>query len=473
MTLTIDPSVPLGPVKPVNGVGQPPFFGVGDFPMFRYLKEAGIPFSRLHDVGGMFGRNVFVDIPNVFRDFDADETDPANYDFAFTDRLINALVENGVEPFYRLGVTIENYATIRRYRIDPPRDFAKWARICEHVVRHYTEGWADGFHHTITHWEIWNEPENWDDPEKNQMWHGSFEEYCHLYEVASKHLKDCFPHLAIGGYASCGVMWINAWKVERARHHLECFHAFLKFVREQNCPLDFFSWHSYSGVADMLEQARYIREALDAAGFTDVPTCLDEWLPAPSHEKLGTAQQAAEVAAGLIALQNGPVDSAAIYDARCGLGNYSPLFNPLTYEPHKAYYAFMAFNELRKRGTAVRVEQGRPRFGAAADTRERVSPVYAAAARGEDDSLAVMLANIGDEAIPFEFSIADELSRETTLRPRSGHVCGKAALNGVDASTDASAPLCRITDETRTWEAVPLPAALPPHSVLVALVSCL
>ncbi len=453
MNITVFPSISLGPVKPVNGVGQPPFFGIGDFPMFRYLKEAGIPFSRLHDVGGMFGRNVFVDIPNVFRDFDADETDPANYDFAFTDLLLNALVENGVEPFYRLGVTIENYATIRRYRIDPPRDFAKWARICEHVIRHYTEGWADGFHHTITHWEIWNEPENWDDPEKNQMWHGSFEEYCRLYEVASKHLKDCFPHLAIGGYASCGVMWINAWKVERARHHLECFHAFLKFVREQNCPLDFFSWHSYSGVADMLEQARYIREALDAAGFTDVPTCLDEWLPAPSHEKLGTAQQAAEVAAGLIALQNGPVDSAAIYDARCGLGNYSPLFNPLTYEPHKAYYAFMAFNELRKRGTAVEIRE----CDASPPPSRQDDSVYAAAAISSSPlreggggeaaggstpcgSLAVMLANPGDEEIPLELEVPDVDGKRTTAR---------------------------ITDEAHTWEETELPCVLPPHSILV------
>ena len=95
MNIKVFPSKALGPVKPVNGVGQPPFFGVGDFPMFRYLKEAGIPFSRLHDVGGMFGRNVFVDIPNVFRDFDAEETDPDNYDFTFTDLLLNALDEAG------------------------------------------------------------------------------------------------------------------------------------------------------------------------------------------------------------------------------------------------------------------------------------------------------------------------------------------------------------------------------------------
>ncbi len=453
MKLSIDPSKPLGPVKPVNGVGQPPFFGVGGFPMFHFLKEAGIPFSRLHDVGGMYGRNIFVDIPNVFRDFDADETDPANYDFTFTDLLLNALVENGVEPFYRLGVTIENYATIRRYRLDPPKDFAKWARICEHVIRHYTEGWADGFHHTITHWEIWNEPENFAEPELNQMWHGSFEEYCRLYEVASKHLKAAFPHLKIGGYGSCGVMWINAWKVERARHHVECFHAFLKFVREHDCPLDFFSYHSYSGVADMMEQARYVRDALDKAGFANVPTCLDEWLPAPSHDKLGTALQAAEVAAALIAFQNGPVDSAAIYDARCGMGDYSPLFNPLTYKPHKAYYAFKAFHELRKRGTAVEVnflntETQRPRGAEtkplpfSALLRLCGEKTFVAAARGPDGSLSVMFANPGEEEVPLALEIADDSKRTTASR-------------------------CRITDETRTWEEAPLPDAIPTHSILL------
>ena len=452
MNLVIDPARAIGPVKPVNGVGQPPIVSPVQYPLFRYLREAGVPFSRLHDVGGMFGRNVFVDIPNVFRDFDADETDPASYDFAFTDLLVGALVESGVEPFYRLGVTIENYPHVRRYRIDPPKDYAKWARICEHVIRHYTEGWAGGFRHTITNWEIWNEPENWDDPEKNQMWHGSFEEYCRLYEVASKHLKACFPHLAIGGYGSCGVMWINAWKVERARHHVECFHAFLKFVREHGCPLDFFSWHSYSGVADMLEQARYIRDALDAAGFADVPTCLDEWLPEPSHEKLGTAKQAAEIAAALIGFQNGPVDSAAIYDARCGLGDYSPLFNPLTYKPHKAYSAFLAFHELRRRGTAVEVREcGASRSPSRQDGGEVLSAVgnggvFSAAARGADGSLAVMLANAGDVEAPFALELAGEVLRAG----------GNAGVR------------CRITDETRTWEEVPLPAALPPHSVMVA-----
>ena len=425
-TITVDEAKEIGPVKPVNGVGQPPLYGIGEYPMFKYLKEAGVPFSRLHDVGGMYGRNVFVDIPNLFRNFDADETDPANYDFAFTDTLINALVANGVEPFFRLGVTIENYAAkIKRYRIDPPKDFAKWARICEHVIRHYTEGWANGFRHKITYWEIWNEPENWETPEKNEMWHGTFEEYCRLYDVASRHLKAKFPHLKIGGFASCGVGAISRKDPSpRSKFQFDCFHAFLKYIKEHHCPIDYFSYHSYWSVEQLMEQTEYVRKALDEAGFKGLETCLNEWLPAPNHDKLGTAQQAAEVAAVLVGFQNGPVDSAAIYDARCGVGNYSPLFNPLTYKPHKAYYAFMAFNELRKAGTAV---------AATSDT----AKVWVAAAKGEKGVVA-MVVNFSKNEQPFALSLGQ-----------------------------GTAKSCRIVDGTRTWEKVPVPDVLPPYSVLV------
>ncbi|MBR6588043.1 MAG: hypothetical protein IKK82_11560, partial [Kiritimatiellae bacterium] len=138
----------MGRVKPVNGVGQPPMVGkLTSWSMMHYLKEAGIPYSRLHDVGGWLGGGMFVDIPNLFPDFDADENDPANYRFAYTDSLMKVLVENDVEPFFRLGVTIENFAYygFPPVNILPPKDYAKWARICEHVIRHYTEGWADGF----------------------------------------------------------------------------------------------------------------------------------------------------------------------------------------------------------------------------------------------------------------------------------------------------------------------------------------
>ena len=67
----------IGKIKPMHAVGQPPF-GVSDNgidgSMLHYLTEANIPYSRLHDTGGHFAENLFVDIPNLFRDFNADES---------------------------------------------------------------------------------------------------------------------------------------------------------------------------------------------------------------------------------------------------------------------------------------------------------------------------------------------------------------------------------------------------------------
>ena len=127
--------------------------------------------------------------------------------------------------------------------------------------------------------------------------------------------------------------------------------------------------------------------------------------------------------------QYGPCDLACLYDARCGLGNYSPLFNPLTYTPHKAYYAFTAFKELRDRGTAVAVQ-------VAGDKN-----LWVAAAKGEKDA-AVMMANDSDKAIPL--------------------VCdfqGRAVAS------------CRITDKDRTDATVSFPSELPPRSFLVAILA--
>ena len=353
MSVKIDFTKNLGKIKPMHGVGQPPFYGARSFPMFHYLTEAGIPFSRLHDVAGPYGGGRFVDIPNLFRDFDADPEDPASYDFTFTDRLITALMDAKVEPFFRLGVTIENDMTIKAYRIHPPKDPEKWAVICEKVIRHYTEGWADGFRYNIRYWEIWNEPDNHFDPKINQMWTGTPEEYYELYNVTAKHLKKCFPHLKIGGYSSCGFYAIAAPSPAREQSYLGFFDNFLRSVKENGAPLDFFSWHSYAGISDTMKFAAYAREQLDRYGFTDTETTCNEWNPEVNLR--GTGRHAALVTAMMLAMQNSPLDSAMFYDARYGTSIYGSLFNPLTAAPFPAYYGFVAFNELYLLGTQADV----------------------------------------------------------------------------------------------------------------------
>ncbi len=439
--VVVDFDSATGTVKPVNGVGQPPLVGkLGGYPMFRYLKEAGIPYSRLHDVSGWLGGGLFVDIPNVFPDFGADEDDPASYRFAYTDSLMKALDGNGVEPFFRLGVSIENFVEsgYPPVNILPPKDFAKWARICEHVIRHYTEGWAGGFLMKVTYWEIWNEPDNNQDVNKNPMFRGTFSEYMRLYSTVAPYLKEKFPHLKIGGYASCGFYaGVGSDRVAaansspRMEYFVECAHKFLAAARDGKWPLDFFSYHSYSKPQEALRQVRFADELLDEYGFT-ADRCeriFNEWLPYAGQGNLGSALQASGIAAELLGLQNGPCDVACIYDASCGIGPYSPLFNPLTCKPHKAYYAFTAFNELRKRGTSVAVK-------VTGDVN-----LWVAAAKGEKDA-AVMMANDSDASIPLD--------------------CDFGGM------TVAS---CLITDKDRTNAAVPFPPNLPPRSFAVAVLS--
>ncbi len=327
----------LGQVKPMHAVGQPPFTGGFcslDFTPMQILKEAHIPYSRLHDVGGAFGSNRYVDIPNIFRDFSADENDPDSYDFAFTDELIKALVEYGVEPYFRLGVTIENQCQIKAYHIHPPKDYGKWARICEHIVRHYNEGWANGFRFNIKYWEIWNEPENRDIPSLNQMWSGTAEQYYELYCVTAKHLKQCFgDRIKVGGYAACGFYGIFAnpekyglsverregerYNSSKEEYRVSFFYGFIKYVKEHQAPIDFFSWHTYGGVDIVPIEADFVDNVLNEYGYGHIETHLNEWNLSHSRKiNCSNSYASANVAAMMIAMQRKKTTMLMYYDAR-------------------------------------------------------------------------------------------------------------------------------------------------------------
>ena len=143
--ITIDAKKQIGAVKPVNGITNGPLSAGGLYDRSPQYKDLEFPFVRLHDTDYPFPQQV--DVPQIFRNFDADPYDPANYDFILTDQFITAIVETGAEIIYRLGTSIE-HIKVKRY-IYPPKDFEKWAVICEHIIAHYNEGWANGFHYGI------------------------------------------------------------------------------------------------------------------------------------------------------------------------------------------------------------------------------------------------------------------------------------------------------------------------------------
>ena len=361
ITLAPDFSLPVGNMKPMHAVNNAPMFWTY-CDAFHYLTEAGIPYARLHDTGGILGGGVFVDVANLFPNFDADPTDADNYAFGFTDHLLRELTAANVQPFYRLGCTIENYhPSIGPRRSIPPTDPLKWAVICEHIIRHYNEGWADGYHMGIQYWEIWNEPDNEPEIEKNPMWRGTMEAFFDFYEIAANHLKACFPHLKIGGYASCGFYEILNTQVAsqanastRTGYFIEFFEKFLAHITspDHRAPLDFFSWHSYAGPTENVRFAAYAREMLDRHGFTATESILNEWNP--GIHRRGTLADAAAIGSMLLAMQNSSVDLLMYYDATFE-SSYGGLFNPLSRTPFKAYYAMVAFNRLFALGTQYRM----------------------------------------------------------------------------------------------------------------------
>ena len=346
--MIIDLNAHIGGFKPINGISC--YNSADPVEFFKH----GFPSVRLHDQDG--ARPCVVDIAAVFPYWGANELDEASYDFRDTDRIIGDLVGNGVEVIYRLGNTIDHTPFPRLSRV--PDDFGKWARVCEHIIMHYNEGWAEGFHYDIKYWEIWNEPDLIY-LGLYTMWQGTEEEFFDLYRVTAPYLKKRFPNVYIGGYGA-------------ARTKVDFFEHFLQMASSESLPLDFFTWHRYTNeVEDMAEQADRVRMMLDKYGFTKTESILDEWAYTENdwfgknrwgifgkdptvnesfYTRMRSQVGASYALAVMIELLDHPVDKAHIYDGQKSFfGALYDKFGNYT----KLAYTLFAFNKLVLRKNRV------------------------------------------------------------------------------------------------------------------------
>ncbi|MBQ8357992.1 MAG: hypothetical protein IJX39_09340 [Clostridia bacterium] len=370
-TVQVDFQHMLGRIKPMHAVNNGPTRGSRMFPKtgtFEAFRESGIPFVRNHDASfcANYGGEHTVDINAVFPNFDADPYDPASYDFACTDEYCERIMDAGAEVFYRLGNKIDH--RVKKYDSVPPKDYRKWAVICEHIIRHYNYGWADGFYWNIQYWEIWNEPGN-----GRECWDAPFEEFLPLFAITAKHLKEKFPELKIGGPA------FHTGGVDKLTE------TFLGYMKEHDVPLDFYSWHTYKPEpAAYTKRMLRVREALNAFGYTHTESILNEWNYIinwkdgllESKKAIIGMKGAAFTAAVMAEGQNHPLDMLMYYDARMG-ATLNGLFNFYTNERMKGYYPFWLFSKLYRIGQQVKC---------LSDNEQ----IYAVAACNEEES-AVML----------------------------------------------------------------------------------
>ena len=342
--LRFDLTKKTGAFKPLNAVNNGPCHKRHASDQYRSnfdtYKAARIPFARNHDAAfsPIYGGEHTVDISAIFPDFDADPNAPESYDFACTDEYVLVTLAAGTETFYRLGQKIEH--TIKKYHTLPPKDFHKWAVICEHIIRHYNDGWADGYRLNIRYWEIWNEPDlDTDDSADKRTWGGTKAQFFDFYEVAAKHLKKCFPHLMIGGPALA--------------HREEWAADFLAEMRRREVPIDFFSWHIYTKrPARIGQKAEIFRKMLDQNGYANAQNILNEWNYVKdwteefvySLETIGGIKGAAFTMAAMSVAQASSIDMLMYFDA--GPNIFNGMFHPNTLKPLKGYYPFKLYGML-------------------------------------------------------------------------------------------------------------------------------
>ena len=223
-----------GRIKPMHAVNNGPVHKKNNQVRsnLKYYSKAGIPYARNHDASFFagYGGEHTVDVHAIYPNFDADPYSAESYDFTLTDIYSQMIEKAGAKVFYRLGSKIEHAA--KKYGTLPPKDFKKWAIICEHIIKHLTEGWADGLHLDIEYWEIWNE-------EDGGFWFSPRIEYVDFLKQTYNKIKSIDPNanVMMGGMVVRNgeflkMLYQNGCKDwSRLTHCAKCAHSVVMVLR--------------------------------------------------------------------------------------------------------------------------------------------------------------------------------------------------------------------------------------------------
>lgn len=289
-TLAVDFTSDVGKVRPeLHSSGFGPKIESFSGAVVSEVKSMGFKYARTHDWAIINSNQHVCDYHYIFPLIDRDAKDPSNYVFKPTDYLLKRTrEETKLEIFYRLGVSIEHSGPKVHFNTLIPDDFDKVAEVFAGTIRHYNEGWADGFKWGIKYWEIWNEPDG-----TNNMWclpggdlpdgdigEGSSEKivserqalrkkrqdlFVKFFVTCLKRIKSEFPTVKVGGPALCTM-------------NEQYFRAILDACKKEGVAPDFISWHHYTGNVDIVMSAiEKARAICDEYGFKNCELIINEW----------------------------------------------------------------------------------------------------------------------------------------------------------------------------------------------------
>ena len=353
--ITVDFDKKCGKIKPINSINGGPRSGGYDLPydMSEEFSEMAIPFVRTATAKGEYGLNQFINIHCVFPDPDADTDSEDSYNFLPTDLYLSSVRSAGAEIFFRLGESPEPYS--RKLFNRAPRDPERWASICEHIVMHYNEGWANGYKFNIKYWEIWNAPDS------SEGFTGEPKDFFELYRITATRLRERFPRIKIGAYGQSGFYSLNRLDAtEEAKNYIPFMQQFFQYITKEAtyAPLDFFTWSCYTTSPDELAMhIKYARTYLDSAGLKKTKSIISEYntvrksgIPAAKR-----ADFPSELCSSLILAQKNSADMM-FYSTSDVNSRDNGLYSIDDFDTHRHYAAYnvmTAFGRLSRLGTVA------------------------------------------------------------------------------------------------------------------------
>jgi hypothetical protein len=199
----------------------------------------------------------------------------------------------------------------------PPDNLSDYAAMVTDLVHHVEI--EDHVH--VVAWGVWNEPN------VPNFWSGTLSQYLDLYAAVSKAVKAGDPQAPVGG--------------PEITPDPDWFQAFMQAVAAEHLPLDFVSFHYYSGAVGTLDATHALVDQLaHKYGLPSPPLIVGEWnwdlenRPGSGHKPWSAANYfandwaAAFDATSMIAMQRDQVTDAILTNDVTQIPSQSSLATP-------------------------------------------------------------------------------------------------------------------------------------------------
>ena len=195
LNATIHFAEEYGRIAPIHGVNNGPLirnaWEIEDCQQIWYgsnyteeYNEMQIPSSRTHGEGPGDMNRIWIhadeDGVPVYEGYDP--LNLSNYDFTETDQRVQAtMATTHTSVYWRMGYSkaFPAYQDCSDWR-SPPDNFTVFAQAAVQVLKHYRQGWNDGFY-----FDSFDVVEVWNEPYLSEWWNGTADEYYELYHAVN------------------------------------------------------------------------------------------------------------------------------------------------------------------------------------------------------------------------------------------------------------------------------------------------